>query len=216
MSKRHWVDRSHPVQNAYRCLTLTTPKRSQESNGKEIGSDRHHADCRFGGFGFCCRFSGRRRAARSTVTCLGLRFSSSCFPAACRAVLPPWPFAGLTLASRRAGGSRWVIDEVEARGWLRGEIAAREIFGGTVPGVVQVESGRWLHEKLVIIAVLITAAEVDDITMIGIRNNAVSLCILIQFLVASPCVVHQSQDLMPVAFHLVLVNARHCRELREV
>lgn len=81
--------------------------------------------------------------------------------------------------------------------------------------MVEIKVGGLIHEQIVV-AVLVTAAEIDDIVVIGIRDNATDLRVLRQLLIASFGIVHQSQDLATISLNLVLVNARNGRELRKI
>lgn len=56
--------------------------------------------------------------------------------------------------------------------------------------MVDIEIGG-LVQKKVVVTVLVAAAEVDDVVVVGIGNNAVELRIFLQFLIASSGVVHE-------------------------
>lgn len=78
--------------------------------------------------------------------------------------------------------------------------------------MIEIEGGGWVHEKIVI-TVLVTAAEIDNIVMIGIRDDATGFRVLRQLLIASFGIVYQSQNLLTISLDLVLVNARDVRKL---
>lgn len=56
--------------------------------------------------------------------------------------------------------------------------------------MVDIEIGG-LVQKKVVVTVLVAAAEVDDVVVVGIGNNAVELRIFLQFLIASSGIVHE-------------------------
>lgn len=56
--------------------------------------------------------------------------------------------------------------------------------------MIEIEIGGLLQKK-VVVTVLVAAAEVDDIVVVGIGNNAVGLRIFLQFLIASSGIVHE-------------------------
>lgn len=56
--------------------------------------------------------------------------------------------------------------------------------------MVKVEVGCFINKK-VIITVLVAAAQVDDIVVVGIWDNALRLSVLRQFLISSFGIVHK-------------------------
>jgi hypothetical protein len=193
---------------------------SQHKGVKNKFSNRHHSNRRLGslGSGIC---SGCSRLAGEPIQ-LRLRSRAFSFPAASRAILPSWcPFGRLSFATfgarSRSPGFKVLARVVTRRSWWR-KVATCNIFSciarRILDRVVQIE--RALVHKQIVVTVLVTAAEVDNIVVVGIWNNTAGLCLLCHFLVTTLCIFNQSQDLPAIALHFILINVRDCRKLSQV
>lgn len=166
------------------------------NSAEKIISNGHHSNCRFRCLSFRRGFSRGSGGSAWSATATargGLGPGALGFPTACRATILPAGFSGvLTFAVFRARIclSIKVLARVKARRRGRREISASEIF--VFGGVANIKSRRLVCEKIVTVTVFITTAEIDDIVVVGVGNNAIGLGILRQFLVTPFCIVYQS------------------------
>lgn len=203
-----------------------TPNNDQQVKGKtETVSNGHHSNRRLG----CLCFGGlRRRSGPTSATIPGLGFCSWALgfpgtPGRTAILACSWPFGVRALGTPLGAGSSWACLHVVGRAvpgglWGR-EIAAGDVLGGRIiiHRVIKVRS--LIYEKIIIITVLVAAAEIDDIVMVRIRHNSIGvgiLRVLRQFRVASFSVVHQPQYLATISLDLVLIDIRNGSKLRKI
>lgn len=99
--------------------------------------------------------------------------------------------------------------------WRRGKIATCDVLSRFFNGIVKIKIGRLVHEQI-IVAILVAAAEIDDIVVVRVWDNAMRLRVLRQFLVSSPGIIHQPQDLATIPSDFVVVNTWQGGQFREV
>lgn len=156
-------------------------------------SNRHHSNRGFGGLRFC-GFLRRSGTIWGTVASLRICSGALGLPGttARSTFLAPWTFGVWALGASLGAGSSCtrlhVVTRVKAGRQRRREIAASDIFIGRNIFHGTIEVGSLIHKKIIIITVLIAAAEIDDIVMVWIWHNSIRvgiLRVLGQFRIAS-------------------------------